>query len=42
MDAMHWVPNDKKKLRACIHCYLIKTEKQFDDYGCENGCFSGN
>jgi len=30
------VPSDLKKLRACLRCYLIKTEHQFTENGCEN------
>ncbi len=29
-------PKDLKKLRACYRCHLIKTEKQFNDEGCDN------
>merc|ERR1712224_32330 len=30
------VPSDLKKLRACLRCYLVKTETQFIQDGCEN------
>ena len=29
-------PNDVKKLRSCLNCHLVKTEKQFREKGCEN------
>ena len=33
------VPSDLKKLRACLRCYLVKTESQFLGDGCENCAF---
>merc|ERR1711964_872767 len=30
------IPNDMKRLRACIRCKIIKTENQFLKYGCPN------
>lgn len=30
------VPKDKKNLRACLLCSLIKSSAQFKKYGCEN------
>merc|ERR1712085_79730 len=30
------VPNDMKNLRACLRCYLVKTDAQFAAQGCEN------
>jgi len=35
-DALYTSPRDLKKLRACYRCHLIKTEKQFNDEGCDN------
>ena len=29
-------PNDMHRLRACVTCNLIKTEKQFIQAGCDN------
>jgi len=30
------VPNNKKRLRACLGCKLIKQEEQFSSNGCDN------
>eukprot|EP01017_Pseudomicrothorax_dubius_P045092 TRINITY_DN773_c0_g1_i1.p1 TRINITY_DN773_c0_g1~~TRINITY_DN773_c0_g1_i1.p1 ORF type:complete len:116 (+),score=24.31 TRINITY_DN773_c0_g1_i1:153-500(+) len=30
------VPQSLKRLRCCMRCYLIKTEEQFRNEGCEN------
>ena len=30
------VPDSLKKLRACLTCKLIKSERQFSEGGCEN------
>ena len=38
--AQPWVPADKRKLRACTGCNMIKTERQWKEAGCENGCFA--
>ena len=35
-ELVNTTPNDLKRLRACIHCHLIKTEEQFKETGCEN------
>jgi transcription elongation factor SPT4 len=35
------IPTGIKKLRACVHCKLLKTEEQFKKEGCEN-CNSDN
>lgn len=29
-------PNDVKKLRSCLNCHLVKTERQFRERGCDN------
>ena len=29
-------PKQLRRLRACIHCHLLKTEDQFQKEGCEN------
>ncbi|KAI8904457.1 Spt4/RpoE2 zinc finger-domain-containing protein [Gorgonomyces haynaldii] len=33
---MSIIPSDKKKLRACMLCSLVKKETQFKEDGCDN------
>ena len=37
------VPKDRKRLRACVQCKLVKTENQFkSEKACENKCWGSN
>lgn len=35
-EATFAVPNEMKRLRACLRCHLVKAERQFARQGCEN------
>ena len=34
-------PEELKKLKACVDCHLVKTQKQFNSEGCNNCGYKG-